>query len=860
MATQFNGISINRWFTGLYSHRNPLMTPYTFAGLNVLQRNDALLDGANAELTDLFTIKRRFGFSTFCFQSLSGSEVLRNVQSFKDLFGNVHLLADLTTSVSAITPSSKTVLFSENSNSARCSIQKVASTCYFANSKDAKKWLINASWASVTQYSLGDVITDADGVIHQVTAISSPYLSGSTEPVWNHTVGGQTLDATLIWTCRGDDLQGIGVARPAVLPIAAINNYVSSYTWSASTYFPDHTYVLGGTSDTVFKVVGEGISGNSEPSWNTSPGSQTEDGTVVWEAVSSSLWQASTAYSVGNVVIGGWMTQVGQAYQFHAAMFQCTVAGTSGSTKPDWSTASLAGTTISDGGVTWKNVGPTQAWHSAISYKVAPQIVDSNTNIQEVQVSGITGSSQPTWATAEDDTTVDGGVTWVCKGPATVNAAEKQYYSYAYKSSATHHVSSRSSRSVGVLNMLGMTINVSGQSCPDPFYDLIQLYRTKAGGSVDYLLAEIPNSGTGWEYSDNSSDDALNTQIVASIGANDPPPAGITNLCFYAGRMWGSVKNVVYFASGPDSTIGVPEESWNMLNYFVFPSEVILLFPIPGGLLVFLEDDLYEIFGTDSSSFYPDLSQAKLGIANPDAVAFDGTNLYIYTSLKQLWLVNTSGNEEAGFNVAEILDEYFPPATTSLTILRSGLNESALYVTSGTGYMLRYSLNTKTWSPLWHINNGVGKAWATEISPQSYKLLTTVGSTIVQRDTTTHLDMGVAYTWFFTLGMLNVAAPGSITDIESLALHLHSGGSLPTVSYLPDDLDSTFSILSDPQNEPPLLSPGTNLTGSRWYLSSNSNATPTAMQHVQIKVAFPAENQSNEIFQLDIMPKEAVEA
>ena len=55
-------------------------------------------------------------------------------------------------------------------------------------------------------------------------------------------------------------------------------------------------------------------------------------------------WQASNSYAVGNIVRASTVQDFG-------LVFQCTTAGTSGSTQPAWPT--LIDSTIVDGGVTW---------------------------------------------------------------------------------------------------------------------------------------------------------------------------------------------------------------------------------------------------------------------------------------------------------------------------------------------------------------------------------------------------------------------------------------------------------------------------------------------------------------------------
>jgi len=62
-----------------------------------------------------------------------------------------------------------------------------------------------------------------------------------------------------------------------------------------------------------------------------------------FNAIWPDLWQASTSYAVGDLV---------HPPTTNGCIYECTVAGTSGSTEPGWQTTQDA--TFTDGGVTWK--------------------------------------------------------------------------------------------------------------------------------------------------------------------------------------------------------------------------------------------------------------------------------------------------------------------------------------------------------------------------------------------------------------------------------------------------------------------------------------------------------------------------
>ena len=118
---------------------------------------------------------------------------------------------------------------------------------------------------------------------------------------------------------------------------------------------PSHVYAQGqAVLDSNFQVqvvATAGTSGSAAPTWSTTLGGATTDGTVQWfnqggYNTSLSPWAANTSYAVGDEVIDA----AGQVEQ-------CTKAGISNGTAPSW-TVGLGGKTAETGnGARWTNVG-----------------------------------------------------------------------------------------------------------------------------------------------------------------------------------------------------------------------------------------------------------------------------------------------------------------------------------------------------------------------------------------------------------------------------------------------------------------------------------------------------------------------
>src|SRR5581483_2168213 len=86
-TVQLESIYINRFTTGLYTQRSPLVPPVSIVGVNQIPRRDAFIDGLNVELTNAMTVIRRPGFSKYSTQALSGGEIVRSFFGFRNNSG-----------------------------------------------------------------------------------------------------------------------------------------------------------------------------------------------------------------------------------------------------------------------------------------------------------------------------------------------------------------------------------------------------------------------------------------------------------------------------------------------------------------------------------------------------------------------------------------------------------------------------------------------------------------------------------------------------------------------------------------------------------------------------------------------------
>ncbi len=169
---------------------------------------------------------------------------------------------------------------------------------------------IDTPWQASTSYQVGQEILDSHFNIETVTTAGT---SGSTGPSWPALAGGATIDGSVHWIN-----QSVLIAAP--LPVW------SHRLWAVHARIRD-------SNGNVQVVTTGGTSGASAPSWNTTPGLTTTDGTVTWTNAGS-LPTASLASSGGssgiiidNLVGGGGNSQV---YFSTLGNQLCTTSGGTG--------------------------------------------------------------------------------------------------------------------------------------------------------------------------------------------------------------------------------------------------------------------------------------------------------------------------------------------------------------------------------------------------------------------------------------------------------------------------------------------------------------------------------------------------
>ncbi len=232
-----------------------------------------------------------------------------------------------------------------------------------------------SAWQALTAYPVDGVI-EHDGFRF---AANTAGTSGASEPTWPTTVGDTVTDGGVTWenigkvplamwdavfdTLRADaeELHGLGAqawfeswARSTRFNRGDVIIYdgflyvaLNTGTTRQQPYVGDPAWPTT-VGETVYETQFEGGAGGETA---TTPG-------ITWMCLGPPppQWASSTARAVGDRIRAFLPRSTSNPTGEHIwALFQCTVAGTSGSTQPTWPTA--AGDTVVDGGVTWVRMG-----------------------------------------------------------------------------------------------------------------------------------------------------------------------------------------------------------------------------------------------------------------------------------------------------------------------------------------------------------------------------------------------------------------------------------------------------------------------------------------------------------------------
>jgi hypothetical protein len=759
-----------------------------------------------------------------------------------------------------------------------------------------------AQWQPNTSYSLNQTIIDSNGNIETVTTAGT---SGAGQPTWNTVVGGTTVDGQsnqIVQTAFGNNpttsasatFQNNTVAGHAIVVFVGVmfptnNTAVTVSDTQSNTYVKADVFATGHLAVYMYYVLSG--AGGADVVTVSGGGSR-----LTWVGIAevNGLTAIDVHASNGFTNNTSGFFNSGQVTTTNAQDILISYGGFENNQGPGFEIPNLPDNFVSilgQNGLTSQGDGFTnyEIFSAALQYLSATETTNPLWTITNPGKVGNGFATHVAGVTAAFKSSV-GSLVWTNGGQTVATGLSPQTgytYYYSFVNTQTGHrsnvspISAATGKFVGqnvIVTGTGMQILPSGLWGQDPQVDAIEVYRNTDGGPFYFQIPPslmggspttitvngvvyLANPGTTsvagtWTFTDSVPDSLLNTQIYAPIGfLNSIPPAGLKNLEFFAGRLWGAVNNFLYFNTGTDNAAilnslqnGVPAESWLPTNFIPFPTPIVRTLAMGAGLIVFTTSDIWMVVGQDITNFEPVKILSKHGLRSYNAVSIDGSTAWIYTADRQALLMNPSGaSVEIGFPIGNVLEQTYDPSLVYLARHVSGSRDNAFYIADGSTGWYRLNPNqtgasvsgepTPVWSPKANITGGIGAIASIEVQPGITKLLcgqTTTGP-VLMRDLNTFSDNGTPYSWFASIGSILLTAPGELAETESVTTEMIAADSTQVaVGVLLDEISGSFESLPLSVNDPPQLAPSVSVLSNRFYLSQG--ATPPICRHMQIQL------------------------
>lgn len=411
-------------------------------------------------------------------------------------------------------------------------------------------------------------------------------------------------------------------------------------------------------------------------------------------------------------------------------------------------------------------------------------------------------------------------------------------YAYAFGDSTDAHVGG-----ISPITYTGAQaakqFTVSGASTTSSRVDKVHIFRTLDGGATLYEHASSPIVyAAGWTFVDNSADITLiRTSQAPEYGMNERPPA-ISNIVFYAGRMWGTLGSDLYYSVFEEGINGIDEECFYTINKFPFGEKINRVTAVQKALLVKVASRTWRLRGDSLSTFLRESFLENQGITQYQNATGSARTAAWLTTANSILASDGVAQAEIGLPISVDL-ETIGQSTASMASYNKGRRKYLIVQDSALNKMWVYDQENGVWMPPWTF--GGTAIWSGQVALATTELLVAKSGIVYKFDSTLFADDGVAYTATVTTGLnplsMEEKSPDWCGSVE--AITVESNSIEPTTVKLLVDEDpasGTYTDITAKKKNPPYRTQGTALL-DKWYWH---HASPGRRVSIQLNWAAAA--------------------
>jgi hypothetical protein len=860
--TKYAALSMGaRQMTGLWTQRSPYRdaaVPYLAAKFYSGSRFDSILDGENREISVDLTDKRSPGSIVFNDNTFPDIKSYYGYQSLQNGVESIRVIADgMDGNIYDATPGQKSTLFSKAAGAGPARFLGINNELFFGDGKEEKKWIYPGSWQASTAIQPGKLI-------NQGAEPGTAYMA----------LGGMSLTILGTSSTGTPDFRVMVYVDPSDLPESFANLVDAKMSFSGltgATFLNGQTLLVDEiisatlgifiveassgayafTPDTGTATTGNGTTGATAPTFLPSYLAVTADSGQQWKSYGSAIenWgMVSPVKAPTLTALNGarWWTPLTQHYFNYSLidpyqnvqLAQTSVSGNfvTGTSYPAWATSMFQST--SDGDITWMNMGQIGVWRPSFLQPDPSIVLDSNHNLQLCIGStgaGLTGGTEPTWATVFGDTTTDGDITWMCLDAGAQLTTASVSYGYSWQGiDGTVTTSSSKATILGPIVGTSLTpatpyIDIVGAKSTDEQCGQIWIWRTAQGEPTLILEDQIASDNVydppaTFSYLERGITDttangspALDAFIPAPVAeSQEPPPPGFTGPIYHVQRVWGISGYSVVYSQGPDAIVGNGNTAFAALNEIPYMAQPIMLIPMTvqgGGIVVLTTDGFWIILGTGTPSdpFYTTIYFSSVSISSFTAVDVYQNSAFMMESNGKVSTLAIeypfnpqTGYNEIGFPIGDqflkvttggLNAALYNPATAYVTWCVANSFDTGMYVADGAVGWFRMGIvnppeSGLCWNTPRQIVGGTSAVQSVKTTPGKYQLLIgppagTPGPILVRDATgTVYTDNGVPYPSWDAKGVNQLCPTGKWAEVVHISTKSVAVGARPTVSVL----------------------------------------------------------------------------